>query len=218
MKGLTGPGCAMIALLVACATPGTQTQAIYEDKNRVVGVQTVHDGNDGKPFSHPAVVSEDDVTRVLRGLYVETRNVSLSGLVGGAAQRQPAFSQREIAFFAPLFVKGLGQARSDEMVTFYETAEISDVHELTTSGGMFLQGDAMHIVLSNYGVKTEIWQDNEQYRPPVRNRPLEPIDPEPGQLVFRPARFMVQSDEGTVAAFVQGKPWHVAVRFREIRE
>ncbi len=218
MKRLTGLGCAMVALLVACATPGARTPAVYEDGNRVVRLQTVHDGHDGKPFAHPAVVSEDDVTRVLQGLYVETQDVPLSRLVGGAMQRQPAFSEREIAFFAPLFVKGLRQAQSNEMVTFYESAEISDLHELTTSGGLFLQGNALHIVLSNYGVKTEIWQDNEQYRPPVRDRPLDRINPGPGRLVFVPARFMMPSDEGVLATVVQGKPWHVAVRFREIRE
>ncbi len=219
MKGLAGPGCGMVLLLAACATPGAPTLTVYEDANRVVRLQTMPDGHDGKPFSHPAALKEDDVARVLRGLYVETQDAPLSRMLSGgkAAHRRPAFSPKEIEFFAPLFAKGLGRAKPDEVVTFYETAEISDVHELTTSGGVFVQGDTMHLVLSNYGARTEIWQDNEQYRAPVRTRPLAPIDPEPGRLVFVPEAYMVPSREGFFTILTGGKPRRVGVRFREVR-
>ncbi len=207
----------MLMLLAACATSVAPPTAVYEDANRVVGLQAIPGGHDGKPFSHPAVLKEDDVAGVLRGLYVETRETAFSRLVpGGDAHRRPAFSQNEIAFFAPLFVKGLGRAKPDEAVTFYETAEISDMHEVTTSGGIFIQGNVMYIVLSNLGVRTAIWQDNEQYRAPVRNRPLEPIDPEPGRLVFEPAEVMVRPTEDVLTKLLRGKPWQIGVRFQEI--
>lgn len=204
-------------LLAACAAPGVPTMTIYEDGNRMVRLQTVPGGHDGNPFSHPASLAEEDVANVLRGLFVETRTPPFSRLLpGGGAARRPAFSPKETAFFAPLFVKGLGEATPNEMITFYETARISDRHEVTTSGGMFLQGNVMHIVLSNHAVKTEIWQDNEQYRAPVSTRPLDPIDPEPGRLVFVPEEYMAPTREGFFETLTGGKPLRVGVRFRDV--
>ncbi len=218
MKGFTGPGCGVILLLAACATMEAPPTAVYEDANRAVGLQRPADGYDGKRFSHPVSLTKDDVAAVMRGLYVVTQDVPLSRLAGGGkAVRRPAFSQKEIAFFAPLFVEGLRRATPDEVVTFYETAEISERDELTTSGAMFVRGDVMYVVLSNYGVRTAIWQDNEQYRAPVRHRPLTPIDPEPGRLVFVPAELMVRPGEGFVTKLLRGQSWRVGVRFREIR-
>ncbi len=218
-KLLTGLGCSVACLLVACGTPQVLTHAIYEDQHRVVGLQTIPDGYGGTGFSHPASLKKEDIADVMKGLYVETQDVpiSLPLLGGGQPERRPLFSKGEIEFFAPLFARVFHLAGSNQIVTFYETAEISDVHELTTSGGMFVQGNELHVVLSNYGVKTEIWQDSEEYRAPIRTRPLEQIDPQPGRLVFDPPRFMVHPKSGMLATFTNGKPWQVGVRFGELR-
>ena len=149
---------------------------------------------------------------VLEGLYVEAGNTPLSG----SGVRRRAFSNKEIQFFAPLLVKGLQQATPEEIVTFFETAEISDLHEATTSGGVFVKNDALHIILSNYSVKTQIWQDNDAYEAPYRLRPLEPIDPEPGRLVFEPAQFMVQLNPSGWFETLKGKPWHAAVSYADL--
>ena len=216
---LTALGCSVVCLLAACGTPQVLTHAIYEDRQRAVGLQTIPDGDDGTRFSHPTSLKKEDVANVMKGLYVETRDVpiALPLLGGGQPERRPLFSKGEIEFFAPLFAKAFHLAGPNQIVTFYETAEISDVHELTTSGGLFVQGNELHVVLSNYGVKTEIWQDSEEYRAPVKHRPLEQIDPQPGRLVFDPPRFMVEPRSGTLATFTHGKPWRVGVRFGELR-
>ena len=219
MNRVTGPGCGIILLLAACATPGTPVPSVYEDEHRVVGLQAVPDGHHGNPFSHPASLTEDDVAGVLRGLYIEAQDAPFSRLLSGgeAAHRRRVFSQKEIAFFAPLFVKGLEQAKPDEVVTFYETAGISDRYELTTSGGIFIQGNTMHIILSNHGVRTEVWQDNEQYRAPIRTWPLDPIAPVPGRLVFIPEAYMAPSQEGFFTTLTGARQRRVGVKFREIR-
>lgn len=214
---LTGLGCSVVCLLTACGTPQVLTHAIYEDRHRVVALQTIPDGYDGTGFSHPASLKNEDIANVMKGLYVETVPISLPLLGGDQPERRPLFGKGEIEFFAPLFARALHLAGPNQIVTFYETAEISDVHELTTSGGLFMQGNALHVVLSNYGVKTEIWQDSEEYRAPVRIRPLDQIDPQPGRLVFDPPRFMVQPKRGMLATLTQGKPWQVGVRFGELR-
>ena len=218
MKALAGLGFCMVWLLAACGgTPHVVTQKVYEDPNREVGLQSVSDGSRQSGFSHPAYLKEAAIANVMRGLYVETGRSSLPLLGKGGADRYPAFNEREIAFFAPLLARGFGLAQPNEVVTFYERGEISHLHELTTSGGMFLQGNVLYVVLSNHGAQTEIWQDVEEYHSPVRLQPLKQLEPQPGRLVFEPAQSMVPPQKESFATIATGKPWQVGVRFETLR-
>lgn len=217
MKALMGVGLSL--LLAGCGgAPQLFTVTIYEDEDRVVRLQTSPNG-EGRGFSHPAFLKAEDIAKVMKGLSVDikTSAISLPLLGGGTWERQPAFSKAEIRFFAPLLARGLRQATPEEVVTFYETAEISDLHQMTTSGGVFVQGDVLYVVLSNYGVQGDIWEDNEEYRAPIRIRPLHQLEPQPGRLVFTPGHFMVQPQRGTLAGFATGEPWQVGVRFKELQ-
>ena len=219
MKVLAGLWFCIVWLLAACGgTPHVVTQKVYEDPNREVGLQIVSKSGQGQTFSHPAFLKESDIANVMKGLYVErgSSTVSLPLLDQGEADRYPVFSQNEIAFFAPLLARGLGLAQPNEVVTFYERGEISHVHQLTTSGGMFLQENVLYVILSNHGVQTEIWQDVEEYHSPVRLQPLKQLEPQPGRLVFEPAQFMVPPQKETFLTIASGKPWQVGVRFTEL--
>ena len=87
---------------------------------------------------------------------------------------------------------------------------------MTTSGGLFVHGEELHIFLSNYHVLTDIWQDNEEYKAPSRMMPLEPIEPEPGKLEFEPDAYMVKPG-GKKYEKALGKPiLHVGVLFNKL--
>ena len=218
MKALAGLGFSMLWLLVACGgNPQVVTQTVYEDPNRVVGLQLVSEEIQGQQFSHPVLLKEADIANVMKGLYVERRSSAISLLLRtDEADRYPVFNQNEIAFFAPLLAQGLGLAQPNEVVTFYERGEISNVHELTTSGGMFIQGNVLYVILSNHGAQTEIWQDVEEYQSPVKLQPLKQLEPQPGRLVFDPAQFMVPPKKESFGTIATGKPWQVGVRFKEL--
>ncbi|WP_447970996.1 hypothetical protein [Nitrospira sp. M1] len=200
--------------VVGCATSEFFTVTIYDSPERVVRLQTKSLEDTGGGYSHPASISVEQMTRVLTGLYVEVGYTPFSK----SGTRRKAFSDSEIKFFAPLFVRGLEQATPEEVVTFFETAEISDLQEATTSGGVFVREDALYIILSNHGVKTAIWKDNDQYEPPQRLSPLEPMAPEPGRLVFEPAEFMLPLKENNWVDTLKGKPWHAAVKYLALSE
>jgi hypothetical protein len=102
------------------------------------------------------------------------------------------------------------------MVTFFETADLGDDHQLTTSGGLFVAGGNLHVILSNFSVKTRIWQDNERYEAPFRDRPLDQMEPQPGRLVYEPREFMVDSPDGEIGSRFKGKPWQVAIRYQAL--
>lgn len=216
---LAGLGFCLVGLLAACGgTPHVVIQKVYEDPNREVGLQIVFESGRGEGFSHPAFLKEFDIANALKGLYVERRSsISLPLVGGGELERYPVFNQKEIAFFAPLLAQGFGLAQPNEVVTFYERGEISPVHEVRTSGGLFLQGDVLYVILSNHAAQTEIWQDVEEYHSPVRLQPLKQLEPQPGRLVFDPAQFMVPPKKESFGTVATGKPWQVGVRFKELR-
>ncbi len=199
------------------------TVKVYDGPNQVVRLQAIPEATKGGGYSHPAFLSEEQIVRVLEGLRVE-KNTSLVPLVlqrgSGHGQTGRAFSDAEIRFFAPLFAKGLAQATPEELVTFYETAEISSTQRVITSGAVLVRGKVFHVLISNHLVKKDIWIDAEYYEAPHRLRPLWPIEQgtEPGRLRFEPSAYMVESttDELGLGELTTGLHLHVGVRFRDL--
>jgi hypothetical protein len=193
--------------LGGCETPQFQTMSILDTPNRVVALRLMSDPYGGKGYDHPVSLTKEEMIRIIQGVRVER------GLIG--TSQHVAFSDTEIQLFAPHFVKALETATKEEMVTFFETAHIDSEHDLTTSGGLFVAGGNLYVILSNFSVETRGWQDNERYEAPYRNRPLEQMDPQPGRLVFVPREFMVESPDGEIGSRFKGKPWQVAIRYKD---
>lgn len=208
--------------LGGCQTPQFQTLKIFDSPNRVVALQAMQDAYGGKGYDHPVSFTNEEMIQILQGIRAEK-----TGLYSSSSSRNssahPVFSQSEIQFFAPLIVKGLSQATPEEMVTFFETAEIEtdDLEKnfaITTSGGFYVAGGNFHVVVSNFSVKTPLWQDAQRSSydvNAVRTNSLEQLKPQPGLLVFEPREFLVDSPDGEIGSFFKGKPWQVAIRYRE---
>ena len=197
----------LIFSLGACSTPQFQTLKIFDSPNRVVALQAMPDAYGGKGYDHPVSLTKEEMTRLLQGIRVKR------GLMGGT--EHPAFSDSEIQVFVPHLVNAFEKSTREELVTFFETAHLDDAFDLTTSGGLFVAGGNLYVVLSNFSVKTRAWQDAERHEASYRNRPLEQIDPQPGRLVFEPQEFMVESPDGEIGSRFKGKPWQVAIRYKD---
>ncbi len=191
----------------ACSPPQFQTLKILDSPNRVVALRAMPDAFEGRGYDHPVSLTIEEMSRLLKGVRVQR------GLM--SSTQHAVMSETEIRLFAPHFVQALEQATSEELVTFFETAEIGAEGQLTTSGGLFVAGGNLHVILSNFSVKTPIWQDNEAYEASYRHRPLDQMEPQPGRLVYDPAKYMVESPEGQIGSRFKGKPWQVAIRYRD---
>ena len=200
----------LILSLGGCSTPQFQTLTIFDSPNRVVALRAMPDANGGKGYDHPATFTTEEMSRLLKGIRVER------GLL--SSTQHAALSEIEIRLFAPHFVKALEKATKEEMVTFFEIAEFGEDHQITTSGGLFVAGGRLHFVLSNFSVKTPIWQDVEEYETSVRNQPLVQLEAQSGRLVFVPRAFMVASPDGEIGSMLKGKPWQVAIGLKEFLE
>lgn len=208
--------------LGGCETPQFQTLKILDTPNRVVALQAMPEAYGGKGYDHPVSFTKEEMIQILQGIRAEK-----SGLYSSSSFRSsslhPVFSPSEIQFFAPLIIKGLSQATPEEMVTFFETAEIvtEDLEknfQLTTSGGFYVAGGNFYVVVSNFSVETPLWQDLQKSQYEVgstRTNPLEQLKPQPGLLVFEPREFMVESPDGEIGSLLKGKPWQVAIRYKD---
>lgn len=197
----------LILSLGACSTPQFQTLKILDSPNRVVALQAMPDAYGGRGYDHPISLTTEEMTRLLQGIRVKR------GIMGGT--QHPAFSDTEIQVFVPHLVSALQKSTQEELVTFFETAHLDEEFDLTTSGGLFVAGGNLYVVLSNFSVKSRAWQDAERHEASYRDRPLEQIDPQPGRLVFEPQEFMVESPDGEIGSRFRGKPWQVAIQYQE---
>lgn len=193
-----------------CETVHVQTRTIFDDSNRRVALQVMPDSYGGKGYHHPVTITEGEMADLLRGLQVAQGNFT----VFGTSKSQRVFAEKDIVIFAPLFVQGLRQATPNELVTFFETTELSREYEATTSGDMFVVGDALHIVLSNHRVKTQTWRDVEQYQASYRNRPLERIESQPGRLFHESHEAITSNGNRELGRLWEGKPWQIAIRLK----
>lgn len=209
--------------LGGCQTPQFQTLKILDSPNRVVALQAMRDAYGGKGYDHPVAFTKEEMVEMMQGIRAEKTGLYTASS-SGSSPSHPVFSPSEIEFFAPLIVKGLSQATPEEIVTFFETAEIETddlekYFQITTSGGFYVAGGKLYVVVSNFSVKTPVWQDAQKSSyevDSVRNSSLEQLKPQPGLLIFEPREFMMESSDGEgIGSFLKGKPWQVAIRYKD---
>jgi len=177
--------------LCACAPTEFSTLTLYESPHSFVRLEANHDLGKAERYSHPASVPVDRMTAVLRGIIVEaalTRMPVYDDL--SVPRRHPAFTEEQVAFWAPLLSVALSKATAEEVVTFYQTRQISGVRREVTSGGLFIEGEELHFILTNVQAKTHTIADvGTPDTMDDRLTPLRPIAPQRGTVDFEPAQY-----------------------------
>ena len=142
---------------------------------------------------------------VLRGIMIQeplTRLPFYDDL--SIPRRHRAFSEEAVAFWAPLLRLGLNKATPEEVVTFYQSKQLAFMKREVTSGGLFLDGEKLHVVLSNYRSETSSTADSGMAdNQDDRLTPLRSLAPQKGILHFEPREFQVRPDDDGLAALFQ---------------
>jgi hypothetical protein len=116
-------------------------------------------------FNHPFELSEKEWTRLLESVWVRHE----PGFFTFAFQDEapiPAVTVDDITFLSKWLGKAFTRAHPDEWVVFgLSQARSADITELTT-GGWFVEGERLHLMLANYryavtmsSVRKRLWDD-----------------------------------------------------------
>lgn len=197
----------LLFFLAACQTRPIQTETIYDDPSRFVRLEV--DSTVVGSHSHPINITTDAMIAVLSGVMIEEQPMFMtptSLLTKDKEPRQhPAFNPEEVSFFAPIMAKGLGKAKAEEVVTFGQTSQMTTSTSKVTSGGVFVDGDELHLILSNYRSETNYAPDPgiSGTTLDASSSPLRSIAPQRTKLYFEPRSAVAAPNEGILSSLLR---------------
>ena len=134
-----------------------------------------------------------------------------------ASRVHPAFTDKDIAFFAPLLALALSKATPEEVVTFYQTRAISAIAREVTSGGLFVQGDELHLILANYRSHTDYMADlGVAETQDDRLTPMQSLAPQGVRLDFDPHSAKRERPVGTFEKLFQRDHRELTVLYKQL--
>lgn len=138
---------------VGAATPITRVACDQcEEAARFVRFQQVAEENrfaSSRQLAHPFVLSAEEWTSLLKGLQVQRQ---AEGLLfrDPPGPVLPAFTPDEIEYLSRTLSQAFAQAQPNELIVFgLGRLNTYNMTEITT-GGWFLEGDSLHLILANY--------------------------------------------------------------------
>lgn len=144
LLALCGLGCLFLSGCAGLLPP----RQVYQDAVTSIRLQVDKRAREG--HSHPAHITTEQLTQVLSGLRVVSRQGVLAPIIMGKTQEYPAFSTMESQNLALPLSRALEQARPEELVTFYRRISDSSVGLAITSGGVFVRQTHLYVVLANH--------------------------------------------------------------------
>ena len=154
--------------LSSCSQPYLFMRTINEEESRYVRFQARYgEGQDGVAlkFSHPVVLGESEWRHLLANIVIQEQKKFLAP---GATQPAPrsAFDEDGKRYLAKHLAEGFQKARPDEWVVFYLShPRESGVVEID-SGGFFIEGKRLHLIVANCRqpvsmafIREQIWND-----------------------------------------------------------
>jgi hypothetical protein len=154
--------------LWSCSQPYLFMRTVNEEENRYVRFQARYgEGQDGVAlkFAHPVALGESEWGHLLANIMIQEQKRFLASGAGQPVPR-PAFDEDEKRYLAKYLAEGFQKARPDEWVVFYlSRPRESGVVEID-SGGFFIEGERLHLIVANYRqpvsmafVRQQIWHD-----------------------------------------------------------
>lgn len=175
-------------LIFGCAPAQFTTMTIFDTPTAFVRLEA-ESVDPEREHTHPISFTPDQMAVVLSGITVEEPWAKLP-IYDDTSQphRHPAFTEKEVTFFSPLLAVALSKATPEEVVTFYQSRYLSGTSREVTSGGLFVQGEELHIILANYRSPTHYSADmGIADTGDDRLTPMRSLAPQRGRLDFEPA-------------------------------
>ena len=211
---------ACTGLINACSPRQYTTITIYDQPNTYVRLEFDRTVKKGTEHSHPISLRPEHIAAVLAGVRIEE---PLALVRGDILQRDavppthPAFTEGDIAFWAPLLTLALSKATPEEVVTFYQSRPISAITREVTSGGLFIQGEELRLILANYRSNTHYMADmGVAETQDDRLTPMQSMAPQAGRLNFEPQSAKQEPTVGRLEQLFQPDHRELTVLYKQL--
>lgn len=195
------------------AQPTRMVCGACEEPDRFVRLQLrpTQSFHAGPPaFAHPFRLGPEDWKPILASIRVQTSSTKFI-LVPDKHPAVPAFTPGEIEYLSGTLGRAFAEARPEELVVFglIHTGQ-ADLVEMTT-GGWFVEGSSLHLVLANYHCAVTL--------PGVRERlAQDPLSPNTGGTFDLPAgaHQTVVREAGLIGPSLNPAPSELAIDYKPL--
>jgi hypothetical protein len=134
-------GIAACALLISGCASGTK---LTQNPNNSVYLEEVSDWS--FEASHPAVIDQQTITKIVKGLYVNDSLTGSSRMSAGGSKPMRIFSDEDVEFLSPLLTQGLSKAKPEQLVGFHISSSAGSGSEPTT-GSLYVMKESIHLTV-----------------------------------------------------------------------
>ncbi|MDF0674905.1 MAG: hypothetical protein P0120_11310 [Nitrospira sp.] len=178
-------------LLVGCAIPQVPSRIVYEDPVNYVRLEEDAGVLAEWPPSHhahPITIEPGQVREILSGLKVREHRIALQRWFKGEAELVAAFTDEELAILSVRISEALAEAKYNERVTFYLSQPQTLTRRIITTGGLYVHGTELHILLGNWRILYGIPAYGMIYD---RRYPMRPTAAKGFDLLFQPSEAVI---------------------------
>jgi hypothetical protein len=176
---------------LGCAVPHVPARIIYEDPVNFVRLEEDSEVLSEWPPSyhnHPFMIKPEKLRTILSGLQVQEHWLALERWWRGEPPLVPAFKDDELDLLSVRISEALAQAKNNERVTFYLSQPQTFARRIITTGGLYIQGTELHILLGNWRIIYGIPAYGMIYD---RRYPMRPTAAKGFDLRFQPAEAVI---------------------------
>jgi hypothetical protein len=134
-------GIAACVLLISGCASGAK---LAQNPNNSVYLEEVSDWS--FEASHPAVIDQQTITKIVKGLYVNDNLTGSSRMSAGGSKPMRIFSDEDVEFLSPLLTQGLAKAKPEQLVGFHISSSAGSGSEPTT-GSLYVQKESIYLTL-----------------------------------------------------------------------
>jgi hypothetical protein len=178
-------------LLSDCAIPHVPSRIVYEDAANFVRLEQDAEVLAEWPPSHhahPISIEPGKVREILSGLKVQEHRIAPQRWLRGESPLVPAFTDEELKLLSVQLSEALAEAKYNERVTFYLSQPQTLTRRMITTGGLYIHGTELHILLGNWRILYGIPAYGMIYD---RRYPMRPTAAKGFDLTFQPSEAVI---------------------------
>jgi hypothetical protein len=178
-------------LSVGCAAPHVPSRIIYEDPVNFVRLEEDSEVLEEwlpSHHSHPFMIEPEKLRTILSGLKVQEHWIALQRWMRGESPLVPAFTDEELTLLSVRISEALAEAKDNERVTFYLSQPQTFARRIITTGGLYIHGTELHVILGNWRIIYGIPAYGMIYD---RRYPMRPTAAKGFDLIFEPSHAII---------------------------